>query len=219
MPVDLLGQSIIEEAKKLFAQLDVLDEDARIDVINEIRLALSQYSPMRGEPVDCVQWVPADIVHGNDYNPNVVAPPEMELLKLSISEDGFTQPIVVWRDSDTSYEVVDGFHRNRVGKEVGIIRKRIKGRLPITIVNQDRTGRVDRIASTVRHNNARGAHQVDATSELVLEMSRLGMTEDEIMRKLGMERDAVRRHLQLTGLAEAFANRQFSEAWEADLGN
>lgn len=213
---DLLGQSIIGQARELFAQLDALDDDDRIDVINQIRLALREYSPMRREPVDCVLWVSQGEVQANDYNPNVVAPPEMELLKLSIMSDGYTQPIVAWPVEGGRYEVVDGFHRNRVGREVGAVRKRVHGRLPISVINAERSAREDRVAATIRHNRARGTHQVDAMSEIVRDLALRNHSDEWIAKELGMDRDEVLRLKQVTAMAELFADREFSEAWEVD---
>lgn len=212
-----MSSSVVERARELFAELAELPEDERIDVINEIRLALHEYSPMRREPVDCVLWVQQDRVRANDYNPNVVAPPEMRLLQLSIMADGFTQPIVAWPAEDDEFEVVDGFHRNRVARETGAVRKRVRGRLPISVINPERTAREDRIAATIRHNRARGVHQVDAMSEIVLDLARRNWSDEKIGKELGMEPDEVLRLRQITGLAEMFADREFSEAWEADL--
>lgn len=161
-----------------------------------------------GHPVSRVQWVPAELVFANDYNPNAVAPPEMKLLRISIENDGFTQPIVVWQADDGTYIVVDGFHRNAVGKDMGL------SHLPVVVINATRADRGDRIASTIRHNRARGRHQVESMSEIVLELSRRNWSEEKIARELGMEPDEVLRLKQITGLAEMFADREFSEAWE-----
>lgn len=158
-------------------------------------------------PVSFVQWVPVDKIHANDYNPNTVAKPEMELLELSILEDGFTQPIVVWQDGD-EYEVVDGFHRHLVGKKIGLTH------LPVAIVNAGRIDRADRIASTIRHNRARGKHQVGAMSEIVQELARRNWSDTKIGKELGMEPDEVLRLKQISGLADLFADDEFSEAWE-----
>lgn len=128
-----------------------------------------------------------------------------------------TQPIVAWPDSDGSYEVVDGFHRNRVAREVGAVRKRVKGRMPIAVINADRTAKEDRVAATIRHNRARGVHQVDAMSDIVVDLTRRGRSDAWIAKELGMEPDEVLRLKQVTGLAELFADREFSEAWEADI--
>lgn len=214
--VDLVGQSIIDDAAAVFARLESIPEDQRIDVINEIRLALREHSPMKREPVDCVLWVDASAVAANDYNPNMVAPPEMRLLQLSIMSDGYTQPVVTW-PTDDGYEVVDGFHRSRVAKEVGAVRKRIRGRIPVTRINGDRTAKEDRIAATIRHNRARGVHQVDAMSEIVVDLARRGWPNERIGKELGMQPDEVLRLRQVTGLADLFADRQFSEAWEVDV--
>lgn len=161
-------------------------------------------------PVNRVQWVVADKVHANDYNPNVVAPPEMKLLRLSIEADGFTQPIVVWHNKDGTYEVVDGFHRHTIGKQLGMTH------LPVVVINPERSDKGDRIAATIRHNRARGKHRVDAMAEIVLDLSRRNWTDAKISRELGMEPDEVLRLKQVTGLADLFANREFSEAWEAE---
>lgn len=163
----------------------------------------------KDHPVSNVQWVPAELVQANDYNPNNVAPPEMELLELSIESDGFTQPIVVWQQNG-HYEVVDGFHRHLVGKKLGL------SHLPIVIVNGDRADRNDRIASTIRHNRARGRHQVEKMSDIVMELHRRNWSDEKIARELGMTSDEVLRLKQITGLAELFSDKDFSEAWEVD---
>lgn len=165
---------------------------------------------MDKHPVSHVQWVPTEMVQANDYNPNKVAPPEMKLLRLSIEEDGFTQPIVVWQTNDGNYEVVDGFHRHLVGKEMGL------PKLPVVVINSDRTDKADRIASTIRHNRARGKHQVAAMSDIVVELKRRNWSDVKIGKELGMEPDEVLRLAQISGLAEMFADKDFSEAWEYD---
>lgn len=216
MGVDLIAQDIVDAAGKVFARLAELDDDTRMDAINEIRKALREQSPMRREPVDCVLWVKADQLHANDYNPNSVAPPEMRLLQLSIMQDGYTQPIVAWPDAEGSYEVVDGFHRNRVAREVGAVKKRVMGRMPISVINTDRTSKEDRIAATIRHNRARGKHRVDAMADIVVDLARRNWSDGRIAKELGMEPDEVLRLKQVTGLAELFADREFSEAWDVE---
>jgi ParB-like chromosome segregation protein Spo0J len=201
--------------EQLIKALEVLPVDERITTINKMRWALHEASPFKNEPVDCVLWVKAEQVEANDYNPNTVAPPEMKLLEHSIKEDGYTQPIVSWRHGD-SYEVVDGFHRNRVCKEVSDIQQRVHGYLPVTVINAHREGHADRMAATVRHNRARGKHRVDAMSDIVQELVRRGWTNEKIAAELGMDPDEVLRLKQITGLAEMFAEREFSEAWEAE---
>ncbi|MBU2395698.1 MAG: ParB/RepB/Spo0J family partition protein [Gammaproteobacteria bacterium] len=160
-------------------------------------------------PVSNVQWVKTELVYANDYNPNKVAPPEMALLELSIKSDGFTQPIVTWQ-TENGYEVVDGFHRHLVGKKLGM------EYLPIVIINNDRMDKADRIASTIRHNRARGKHIVAGMSDIVLELKRRNWSDKKISRELGMEPDEVLRLAQITGLAEMFSDRDFSEAWEVE---
>lgn len=205
-----MGETFLTQ---LCEEIASLPEAEKIDALNKARQALHEISPFRGEPVDCVLWVPADQVEANDYNPNTVAPPEMKLLALSIGEDGYTQPIVAWGKNDY-YEVVDGFHRNRVGKENKEVRERIHGYLPITLINHDREDKGDRIAATIRHNRARGKHQVGAMSDIVLELSRRNWSDQKIGRELGMEPDEVLRLKQITGLAELFSDAEFSKAWE-----
>jgi ParB-like chromosome segregation protein Spo0J len=136
----------------------------------------------------------------------------MKLLEYSIQEDGYTQPIVTWA-TEGRYEVIDGFHRTRVGKSKGM-RKHLRGYLPVTIINQERTERKDRIAATIRHNRARGKHQVQAMSEIIVELSRRNWSEARIGKELGMQADEVLRLKQISGLAAMFAEREFSEAWE-----
>ena len=162
----------------------------------------------KSHPVSFVRWVPTEYIFANDYNPNAVAPPEMALLELSILEDGFTQPIVVWKVEENKYEVVDGFHRHLVGKKIGLTH------LPVVIINNDRLDRGDRIASTIRHNRARGKHQVGAMSDIVQELSRRNWSETKIGKEIGMEPDEVLRLKQITGLADMFADHEFSKAWE-----
>lgn len=194
------------------------DLDERVTLINALRKTLHEVGPFAGEPVDYVEWVPAGNVQANDYNPNAVAPPEMELLRLSVMADGFTQPIVT-NDEDGARVVVDGFHRNRVGKECPDVTARVNGYLPVVQIRGDRMDRGDRIAATIRHNRARGKHQVTAMSDIVLELKRRNWSDKKIGKELGMDPDEVLRLAQISGLAEAFADREFSEAWEVDLIN
>lgn len=215
----LFGDQIVMQARDLFAALDTLDTESCVAVINAIRQELHRHSPFRAEPVDCVEWVPIAAISANDYNPNSVAPPEMKLLEHSVTEDGYTQPIVAWRREDGVYEVVDGFHRNRVARESAVVRDRLRGYLPLTVINAEREDRGDRIASTIRHNRARGKHRVEAMSEIVVELKRRNWSDEKIGRELGMDPDEVLRLTQITGLAEMFKDRAFSEAWEAENPN
>jgi ParB-like chromosome segregation protein Spo0J len=188
----------------------------KVELLNEMKRLLHEASPFSAEPVDCVLWVPADAVRANDYNPNTVAPPEMKLLEHSIVEDGYTQPIVTYAEAE-GREVVDGFHRNRVGKESKVVRERVRGYLPVVTINEGRTDKGDRIAATIRHNRARGKHQVTGMSDIVIELKRRNWSDAKIGRELGMDPDEVLRLAQVSGLAEMFADREFSEAWEAEV--
>lgn len=197
------------------AFLDDLPLDEKIAAINAIREALHTHSPFSSEPVDFVRWVKADTVQANDYNPNTVAPPEMELLRLSIVADGYTQPIVANLEGD-SYEVIDGFHRNRVGKECADVRDRVQGYLPLVQIRQTQEDKANRMASTIRHNRARGKHRVEAMSDIVIELKRRNWSDDRISKNLGMEPDEILRLCQLSGLAELFSDQEFSASWEID---
>jgi ParB-like chromosome segregation protein Spo0J len=188
-----------------------MDTGERIATLNELRGLLHGLSPQT-EPVDYVRWVPADKVVANEYNPNKVAPPEMRLLHISIQEDGYTQPIVCFYDKgNDQYVVVDGFHRTRVGTEKRDIRERIHGYLPIVVIDKPLD---ERMASTIRHNRARGKHAVSPMSDLVAALYRGGWADDRIAKELGMELDEVLRLKQITGLPEIFADREYSRAWE-----
>lgn len=211
--LDLIGRSVLVKAQEVFEELRGMEIPERIATLNALRLALHELSPFSAEPVDCVLWVKAEELQANDYNPNTVASPEMKLLQHSIVEDGYTQPIVAWVDQE-HYEVIDGFHRNRVGRESAEVRKRIHGYLPVTVINAARQDRNDRIASTIRHNRARGKHQVSAMSEIVVELKKRNWSDERIGKELGMEPDEVLRLSQISGLAEMFSNRAFSESWD-----
>lgn len=197
----------------LLRDLESLPDDERIDAINEIRAAIHEVSPLKHHPVDFVRWERAENIRANDYNPNSVAPPEMKLLAHSVTENGYTMPIVGNNEGD-GFVVVDGFHRRRVGTEIASVRDSVHGRLPITQIRAERADRIGRIAATVEHNRARGEHQVEAMSELVREMYQAGLRDEKIQEELGMDADELRRLKQITGLAELFADREFSEAWE-----
>ncbi len=165
-------------------------------------------------PVYDVIAVPLDKVVANSYNPNVVAPPEMKLLEISIWEDGYTMPCVCYYMKDTDqYELVDGFHRNMVMKTSRRIYEREGGLLPVTVIDRDLS---HRMTSTIRHNRARGMHNVELMSHIVAELTRSGMSDAWIMRNIGMDKDELLRLKQISGLAELFADKDFgmSEEWE-----
>jgi len=206
-----MNKEIEKKSEELVEEISKLNEEERIETLNEIRKMLSSLNPIQDHPVDLVRWVKAEKVVANDYNPNSVAPPEMKLLKLSIERDGYTQPIVAFYDKKLDkYVVVDGFHRNRVGKEYQDIKKSVKGYLPIVVIDKDIK---DRMASTVRHNRARGVHGVKPMSELVAELYFKGWSDKRIALELGMDKEEVLRMKQFTGIGSLFQSRKFSRAW------
>jgi len=204
-----------EKLNELIKELETMDVDEKMEALNNIKIKLHEISPMKDEPVDCVIWVKNDKVQANTYNPNKVAPPEMELLKISIMEDGYTQPIVAY-PVDDYIEVVDGFHRNRVGKECKEVEQRVKGYLPIVSIRQEKTGKNERIASTIRHNRARGKHLVDAMSEIVLELKNRNWKNSRISRELGMDEEEILRLCQISGLEDVFKDEDFSKSWNVE---
>jgi ParB-like chromosome segregation protein Spo0J len=155
-----------------------------------------------------------DRVKANDYNPNKVAPPEMALLETSIWEDGYTQPIVTYYDEvQDMYIVVDGFHRYSTMRDSERIREREKGILPIVVINKQLG---ERMASTIRHNRARGTHNIELMSGIVAELVEIGKSDRWICKHIGMSPDELLRLKQITGLAALFVNKEFSDSWEVE---
>lgn len=209
----------MKELIDLINRISNLELEEKINAINDVKKELHKISPFSNEPVDCVLWVKNDSVHSNDYNPNSVAPPEMELLRLSIEADGYTQPIVTMIEDTGTREVIDGFHRNRVGKECKEIQQRVNGYLPVVSINKTREDKGDRIASTIRHNRARGKHKVTAMSDIVVDLKKRNWSDEKIARELGMDADEVLRLCQISGLAEMFTEQEFSQAWDIEAIN
>lgn len=198
----------------LVAELEqIADPHERIAVINEVRQRIHEVSPLRHHPVDFVRWETNENVRGNTYNPNVVAPPEMKLLAHSVASNGYTMPVVT-HEAEDGIEIVDGFHRSRICKEYKEIKESTVGYLPITKIRAERDDQASRIAATIEHNRARGEHRVDQMSEIVRQLYEAGWRDNKIQEELGMTSDEVRRLKQITGIAELFADREFSEAWE-----
>jgi ParB-like chromosome segregation protein Spo0J len=174
----------------------------------------SDEQPAFVSPVYGVKRVPLEKLKANDYNPNSVAPPEMALLETSIWEDGFTQPIVTFYDkANDMYIVVDGFHRYTVGRTSERIRERERGTLPIVVIDKELG---DRMASTIRHNRARGSHNIELMSTIVSELVEMGKGDRWICNHIGMSPDELLRMKQITGVAALFANRDFSNSWDAE---
>ncbi|WP_395489213.1 IbrB-like domain-containing protein [Cedecea davisae] len=202
---------------ELLHELDVLlqnipGDKEKIAAQNAVKERLHRHSPFKNEPVDCVLWLHADAITANEYNPNTMAPVEKRLLKHSLETEGFTQPVVV-SPLKEKYQLVDGFHRYQLGKNIVKSSGGLTGYLPATVVNADSQGLAERVAATVRHNRARGKHQIDAMSGVVRDLSRLGWEDEKIGLELGMDTDEVLRLKQISGLAELFAGEKFSEAW------
>ena len=170
-------------------------------------------SPQKS-PVYNVIAVPLEKIRANAWNPNAVAPPEMKLLEISIWEDGYTMPCVCYYLPDEDiYEIVDGFHRYQILQTSQRIREREQGKLPVVVIDKDIS---NRMASTIRHNRARGSHSIELMTNIVAELTKAGMSDAWILRHVGMDKDELLRLKQISGLAELFQHREFSEAWEAN---
>lgn len=204
--------SIQAQADALAAAIAALPLEDQVAALNYARRALYSVSPFQAEPCDCIQWVRQEDVQANEYNPNHVATPEMRLLYESIRTDGYTMPIVTYDLGGGRREIVDGFHRNRVGREHPDIKRRLHGYLPVSTIDKPQD---ERIGSTIRHNRARGTHGIRPMSDIVLELAQTGWSDEKICKKLGMELDEVIRLKQITGLKDAFMNHEFSRSWEA----
>lgn len=163
-------------------------------------------------PVYNVMAVPIEKIRANAYNPNAVAPPEMKLLEISIWEDGYTMPIVCYQvPGEDAYEIVDGYHRYTVMQTSKRVRERERGLLPVVVIDKDIN---NRMASTIRHNRARGTHSIELMTNIVTDLVEAGMGDAWIMRHIGMDMDELLRLKQLSGLAALFKDREFSEAKE-----
>lgn len=179
--------------------------------IESWRVFLNELSNLNHAPIDGVRWVPIEKVRPNAYNPNQVAHPEMQLLVTSILHDGYTQPVVtLYNEAEETYEIVDGFHRYRCMNEVAEIRERYHGMLPITIINKSLE---HRMASTIRHNRARGQHQINGMAKIVLHLLHEGYSEADVCNELGMEPEEVIRLQHITGFAKLFADHEYRKSW------
>jgi ParB-like chromosome segregation protein Spo0J len=212
--IDLQYQ-IADATRKICALITMMDSvEQKGDMLNFVRKELHSVSPWKHNPVDFVEWVKSDHVSANDYNPNSVAPPEMKLLKVSIEEDGYTQPVVSDKKKENLRIVVDGFHRSRCGKEYTSIKEKNHGYIPVTTIRDNKTNISDKMASTIRHNRARGTHAIKGMSDIVLALVRGGWSDVDICKHLGMDAEEVIRLKQITGLKEAFGNHEFSKSWD-----
>lgn len=189
----------------------------KVKIYNEINQQLYDWLGLE-HPVLNIQLIKAEQLQGNDYNPNKVAPPEMKLLKLSIKKDGVTMPVVVANQDKKKqpFVVVDGFHRTTVIKSDKLVNESLAGYVPTSRLNKSIE---DRITSTVRHNMARGTHQVELSANLIGMLHKHNWTNERIGLELGMDADEVLRLKQTTGLAELFADREFSNSWSVENKN
>ncbi len=201
---------IPDKVKKFFKDSKKLELRDRVDIYNAMTALLREMLEM-DHPILSVQLVEAENVQSNDYNPNKVPPPEMDLLRLSISKDGVTLPIVAAENDKGKFVIVDGFHRTQIIKYTLSIKASLNGYIPIVPLNKELP---ERIAATVRHNMARGAHQTTLSARLVALLKKHNWTDEKIQRELGMDSDEVLRLKQLSGLAEAFEDQEFSQSWE-----
>jgi len=193
--------------------LQALPDAERLAAIEDLRQQLHELSPVNSQPVDRIRWVPIEMVEPNDYNPNSVAKVELGLLYTSILHDGYTQPVVtIWDEALQKYVIIDGFHRYFTCRNNQDIRDRNCGMLPIVVLDKPIN---DRMASTVRHNRARGKHSVDGMSNMVFQMLENGWSEAEICAELGMEAEEVLRLKHITGFSKLFENMQYKKAWES----
>ena len=186
--------------------------DNKIEFLNELKGFIhNELSPIR-QPVDWVRWVPVDKVQANDYNPNSVATTERRLLYTSILHDGYTQPVVtVYDESIDKYVIVDGFHRFLTCRENEDIRERNGGTLPIVVLDKSMN---DRMASTVRHNRARGKHSVSGMSSMVFTMLNDGWDDSDICNELGMESEELLRLKHITGFSKLFEDTEYKKSWK-----
>jgi len=206
-------RSLASELREAIAELESVD--SKVESLNYVRAELHSVSPLKHHPVDYVFWEKSGKVEANEYNPNAVAPPEMQLLYESISNDGYTMPIVSFKDADI-IRIVDGFHRRETERRNADISASTHGYIPLTQIRNEQSDTSDRMASTIRHNRARGTHNIELMSQIVSELVEMGKGDPWICKHVGMSVDELLRLKQITGLASLFANKDFSESWEAD---
>ena len=184
----------------------------KIEFLEKVQDFLNDISPLKSQPINRVRWVDIDKVQANDYNPNSVAKTEMKLLYTSISHDGYTQPVVtVYDQKKKKYVIIDGFHRYFTCKSYKDILEKNQGKLPIVVIDKDIN---DRMASTIRHNRARGKHSISGMSNIVFEMLDNGWSDADILEELGMESEELIRLKHITGFSKLFADTDYKKSWE-----
>ena len=213
MDIDSWSMTEAVETIETYIEKDISDltEEHKILYVEKLKEKLNNITNLKTQPVNHIRWVDIDKVQANDYNPNSVAKVEMGLLYTSIKHDGYTQPIVTIYDKQIDkYIIVDGFHRYFVCKSNKDILERNHGKLPIVVIDKDIN---DRMASTVRHNRARGKHSVNGMSHMVFTMLENGWKDEDICNHLGMEADELLRLKHITGFSKLFEDAEYSKAW------
>jgi len=190
------------------------NNDEKIEMLNYDRAELHEVSPLKHHPVDFVRWEKSDNVEVNEYNPNAVAPPEMQLLYESILNDGYTMPIVSFKE-EQHFKIVDGFHRRETERRNNDISESTLGYIPLSTIRNTQADTSNRMASTIRHNRARGSHNIELMSQIVSELVEMGKGDAWICKHVGMSVDELLRLKQITGLASLFQNKSFSDSWDA----
>ena len=197
---------------EIIRYLNGFDAAKKQDEIKAIKTAISKISDKKHNPVDNVIWVNYNMVEANDYNPNAVAKREMKLLYTSIKHDGYTQPIVtIWDEQKQKYVIIDGFHRYASMVYNKDLRELNNSEVPIVVLDKDIN---DRMASTIRHNRARGKHSIEGMSNIVLKMLKNGWGDAEICNELGLETEELVRLKYVTGFAKLYEDKEFGKAWE-----
>jgi len=200
---------MIDKIKKYIA---TLNEEEIIEYFERLKELIHHESPLGTQPVNRIRWVNIDDVSPNDYNPNSVAKKEMQLLYTSILHDGYTQPVVtIFDEEKKKYVIIDGFHRYFTCKSNKDILQRNKGRLPIVVLEKSIN---DRMASTVRHNRARGMHSVTGMSSMVFNMLENGWSDSDICNELGMSVEELIKLKHITGFSKLFKDKEYSKSWE-----
>lgn len=203
----------MEKIKELI-KLQLDSSPDKIQFLNELRKCIFDLSPEKHNPVDLVKWIPIDKIQANDYNPNQVATNELKLLFTSIDHDGYTQPIVTIYDASLDkYIIVDGFHRYYVQISSKILKERNQGYLPIVVLDKNIN---DRMASTIRHNRARGKHSIQGMSNIVFNMLDNGWEDHEICKELGMEADEIVKLKHITGFSKLFEDIEYKKSWKTN---
>jgi ParB-like chromosome segregation protein Spo0J len=194
--------------------LTAKSNEEKIEMLNYARAELHQVSPLKHHPVDFVRWEKSNNVEVNEYNPNSVAPPEMQLLYESILNDGYTMPIVSFKE-EQNFKIVDGFHRRETERRNKDISDSTLGYIPLSTIRNTQSDTSNRMASTIRHNRARGSHNIELMSQIVSELVEMGKGDAWICKHVGMSVDELLRLKQITGLASLFQNKSFSDSWDA----